>query len=247
MCGPGVVTASLGTSGTLFATADSPVVDAKGEVAAFCSSTDLWLPLVCTMNVTVLTEEFRKLFGWDHAQFDAAVARTPAGADGLLLLPYLNGERTPNLPDGRGVLHGMRTENMTPVAPRTGGDGRGDHRPRIRAAPVRRTRSDATEIRLTGGGSHSATWRQICADVFGVPVVCMSSAEGAALGAAIQGAAAAAREAGGGPSLVTLADRLASPDERSRCAPNPAHHALYATQMDRFLRLTEDLHRGQWL
>jgi xylulokinase len=243
----GVVTASLGTSGTLFATADSPVVDAKGEVAAFCSSTDLWLPLVCTMNVTVLTEEFRKLFGWDHAQFDAAVARTPAGADGLLFLPYLNGERTPNLPNGRGVLHGMRTENITPshlaraaVEGVTIGLGYGLRRFAELGVTPR-------EIRLTGGGSQSATWRQICADVFGVPVVCMSSAEGAALGAAIQGAAAAAGETGGGPSLVELADRLASPDERSRCAPNPAHHALHSTQMDRFLRLTEDLHRAEWI
>jgi xylulokinase len=243
----GVVTASLGTSGTLFATADSPVIDPQGEVAAFCSSTDLWLPLVCTMNVTVLTEEVRKLFGWDHAQFDAAVSATPAGSDGLLFLPYLNGERTPNLPDGRGVLYGMRTDNFSPahlaraaVEGVTVGLAYGVRRfAQLGVTP--------REIRLTGGGSQSAAWRQICADVFGVPVVCMASAEGAALGAAIQAAAAALREAGRGTSLVELADRLVALDETSRCRPTPAHQPLYAAQMDRFLKLTGDLHRQQWL
>ena len=75
-----------------------------------------------------------------------------------------------------------------------------------------------TEIRLTGGGSQSAAWRQICADVFGVPVVCLHSAEGAALGAAIQAAAAAERESGGA-TLETLADRLATLDESTRHLP----------------------------
>ncbi len=59
------------------------------------------------MNVTVATEQVRKMFGWTHEQLEAARRRAPAGADGLLFLPYLNGERTPNLPDGTGVLHGL--------------------------------------------------------------------------------------------------------------------------------------------
>ena len=114
----------------------------------------------------------------------AAVASAPAGADGLLFLPYLNGERTPNLPDGRGVLHGLRMDTMTPghlaraaMEGVTVGLGYGLRRfSELGVTP--------TEIRLTGGGSQSAIWRQICADVFGVPVVCLHSAEGAALGAA---------------------------------------------------------------
>jgi xylulokinase len=243
---PGVVTASLGTSGTLFATAGQPVVDPKGEVAAFCSSTDQWLPLVCTMNVTVLTEQVRKMFGWNHAQLEAAVAETPAGADGLVFLPYLNGERTPNLPEGRGVLHGLRMDTMTPghlaraaMEGVTVGLGYGLRRfSDLGVTP--------TEIRLTGGGSQSAVWRQICADVFGVPVVCLHSAEGAALGAAIQ-AAAAAERATGGASLETLADRLATLDETTRHQPDAARAALYAGLTDRFLKLTGDLHAGGWI
>ncbi len=243
---PGVVTASLGTSGTLFATAGHPVVDPQGEVAAFCSSTDQWLPLVCTMNVTVLTEKIRTLFGWDHAQLEAAVAAAPAGADGLLFLPFLNGERTPNLPDGRGVLHGLRMDNVTPghfaraaVEGVTVGLGYGIRRfSELGVTP--------TEIRLTGGGSQSPVWRQICADVFGVPVVCVRSAEGAALGAAIQAAAAAEREIGGA-SLESLADRLATLDESTRHVPDAGRAALYAESTDRFLKLTGDLHDTAWI
>jgi xylulokinase len=242
----GVVTASLGTSGTLFATADQPVVDPQGEVAAFCSSTDQWLPLVCTMNVTVLTEQVRRMFGWDHGQLEAAVASVPAGADGLLFLPYLTGERTPNLPDGRGVLHGLRLDNMSPahlaraaMEGVTVGLGYGLRRfAELGVTP--------TEIRLTGGGSQSAVWRQICADVFGVPVVCLHSAEGAALGSAIQAAAAAERETGGA-TLGELADRLATLDEGTRHLPNPAHVSLHSAQTDQFLKLTGDLHAGGWI
>ena len=73
------------------------------------------MPLVCTMNVTVATEQVRAMFEWSHAQLDAAVSSTPAGADGVLFLPYLNGERTPNLPNGCGVFHGLNTSNMKPA------------------------------------------------------------------------------------------------------------------------------------
>ena len=183
---PGRVTASLGTSGTIYAYSEKPVVDPGGEVAGFCDSTDAWLPLVCTMNVTVATEAARKLFGWSHAQMEEAIASVPAGADGLLFLPYLQGERTPNLPRGTGVFHGLTTRTMTPA-----------HLARATmegvtlglAYGLQRMRTlgiSPTEIRLTGGGSKSTIWRQICADVFRCRVVTLAESEGAALGAAIQ-------------------------------------------------------------
>lgn len=212
----GVVTASLGTSGTIFACAAQPVVDPQGEIAAFCDSADHWLPLLCTMNVTVATEAFRKLFGWDHARMDAEISSVPAGADGLLFLPYLQGERTPNLPHGCGVLHGMTTSNLTPA-----------HMARAAmegvtlgmAYGLRRMESlglAPSEIRLTGGGSQSPVWCQIFADVFGYPVVTMQSAEGAALGAAIQ----ALSQATSIP-LGDLAGRCAPVNESSRLEPLP--------------------------
>jgi xylulokinase len=93
----GVITASFGTSGTIYACAEKPVVDPQGEIAAFCDSTNRWLPLLCTMNVTVATEMVRDCFGWDVARLDATIAKAKPGAAGVLLLPYLEGERTPNV------------------------------------------------------------------------------------------------------------------------------------------------------
>src|SRR6056297_3586956 len=92
----GIITASFGTSGTLYGCAANPVIDPKGEIAAFCDSTDHWLPLACTMNVTVVTEQVRNWFGWDLEELERQVNSVDPGADGVSFLPYLNGERTPN-------------------------------------------------------------------------------------------------------------------------------------------------------
>ena len=232
---PGVVTASLGTSGTIFACCDKPVIDPQGEIAAFCDSADHWMPLLCTMNVTVATEAFRALFGWDHARMDAEISSVPPGADGLLFLPYLQGERTPNLPHGCGVLHGMTTSNLTPA-----------HMARAAmegvtlgmAYGLRRMESlglKPTEIRLTGGGSQSPAWRQILADVFGYPVVTMESAEGAALGAAIQALHAATP----GSSLEALAERCSPVRSGSRLEPKRAD--FYASLLERQNKLREKI------
>ncbi len=226
---PGGVTASLGTSGTIFACADQPVVDPGGEIAAFCDSNDHWLPLLCTMNVTVATEAFRKLFSWDHAAMEREIAAVPAGADGLVFLPYLQGERTPDLPQGCGVMHGMTTANCAPAhlarAAMEGVTlGMAYGLRRMESLGVR-----PSEIRLTGGGSKSGVWRQICADIFGCPVVTMQSAEGAALGAAIQALAAA-----GAGDIGTIAARLAPERSDSRVEPRRDfdYAALLAKQDD---------------
>lgn len=212
---PGGITASLGTSGTIFACAESPVIDPDGEIAAFCDSNDRWLPLLCTMNVTVATELFRSMFGWDHARMDREIASVKPGADGLMFLPYLQGERTPDLPQGCGVLHGMNTANTSAAhvarAVMEGVTlGMAYGLRRMEQLGVR-----AGEIRLTGGGSKSPVWRQICADIFGCPVVALQSAEGAALGAGIQALSAAE-----GESLAKLAGRCAPVDRGSRVEPS---------------------------
>ena len=238
---PGVVTVSLGTSGTLYSYSDKPVIDRNGEIAAFCDSTDAWLPLVCTMNVTVATEQIRNLLGWTHAQLDAAWRATVPGADGILFLPYLNGERTPNLPDGCGVFHGLKTTNMTAenmaravVDGVTLGLAYGLQRFRGMGIEPR-------EIRLTGGGSKNAAWRAICADAFRAPVVCLKSAEGAALGAALQAAWAASEEPGSQARLRELADRLVATDEETRVEPDPAREAAYAGLLEKHVALSRRL------
>jgi len=196
------------------------------------------------MNVTVVTEQVRTMFGWNHQQLEDAVKGAPVGADGVMFLPYLNGERTPNLPNGSGVLHGLRPTNMAPaniaraaVEGATLGLAYGLKR-------FRELGMNPQEIRLTGGGSRSGTWRQITADAFGAEVVTLGTSEGAALGSAIQAAYA---QAGGKESYEDLCARLVTLDESTRCAPNAENHELYKAQLDRQMDLTGRLQQTGWL
>ncbi|MAS93883.1 MAG: xylulokinase [Verrucomicrobiales bacterium] len=238
----GVITASFGTSGTLYGCAEKPIIDPNGEIAAFCDSTDRWLPLVCTMNVTVVTEQVRNWFGWDHSEMEAQIQSVPAGAGGVSFLPYLNGERTPNLPNGSGVLHGLSGSSGSPA-----------HLARAAmegatlglAYGLRRFDElglSPSEIRLTGGGSKSAVWRQISADVFGVPVVGLATAEGAGLGGAIQAAFA-----DGKGSYEDLCGRFVALEESTRCLPNADNVGLYREKLDRQIALTTCLKEADLL
>ncbi len=223
----GAVTASFGTSGTIYAFSRKPVVDPSGEIAAFCSSTGGWLPLLCTMNVTGVTEQVRALFGWNLAELEAFASSAPAGSDGLTLLPYLDGERTPNLPKGTGVYFGLNRRTMVQghlaraaIEGATLGMNYGLRR--LSALGVK-----AREIRLTGGGARSGLWRQIAADVFGVPVVAMAQDESAALGGALQAAWCDSPGRGSGAALAALCSRSVSLDESTRCVPDRKRSALY--------------------
>ena len=245
---PGVLSMSLGTSGTLFAYADHPVVDAAAGWAAFCSSTGGWLPLICTMNCTVATENVAKAFGFSTREGDAVMAGTAPGAAGLLMLPFFNGERTPDLPNARGSLFGMDLDNLSrgnvyraamegaTYALRNGFDA-------LLAAGMR---FDA--IRLTGGGSQSAMWRQMVADVFGVRVEVPEQAEGAAFGAALQALWAHGRAGGSGGALADVAREHVRVEPALTAIPDPDAVAAYRVQYPRFLRhldVARDLHATQ--
>ncbi len=239
----GRVTASLGTSGTIYAYSSKPVVHPQGSVAAFCDSTDGWLPLVCTMNVTVATEATRKLFGWTLETMNTEIAKIAPGSGGLLFLPYLQGERTPNLPNGSGVFHGINLNNYTPAtmarATMEGvtlglAYGLGE----LQALGVQ-----PREIRLTGGGSKSAVWRQMCADVFGCRVVTMKCGEGAAVGGAIQALAAVRPE----KSIAEWADQLVQVENSDAAEPNPATAKIYRELLKRHTGLMKALHEQKYL
>jgi len=239
---PGVIAASLGTSGTLFGFSSSPVIDPLGEVAAFCDSTDNWLPLVCTMNLTLVTEQFRGLFGWSHDQLDAQAASIPAGCGGLTLLPYLTGERTPDLPNSTGVFHGLTPDTITPahfaraaVEGATLGLGYGLQR--FRALGLK-----PGEIRLTGGGSKSKLWRQICADIFGVPTVCLTASEGAGFGAAIQAGWVWNKEHGSDALLTEICERMVQTDESTRAEPDSSVQNIYAEALAKTANVRNALH-----
>jgi xylulokinase len=223
----GNVTASFGTSGTIYAYSNQPVVDPRGEIAAFCSSTGGWLPLLCTMNLTSVTELFRGLFGWDHAGLEQAVAGTPAGAGGLNLLPYFDGERTPNLPTGTGVLTGLNRNTLTPghlarAAMESVTLNMNYGLRRLAALDVK-----PREIRITGGGARSPVWRQIMADIFGVPVVAMVEDEGAALGGALQAAWCVALQEGRKVKLTDLTAKAVAVNEATRATPDKKRRAFY--------------------
>ncbi|MCH2592254.1 MAG: xylulokinase [Pedosphaera sp.] len=224
---PGVVTASFGTSGTIYACAGKPVVDPKGEIAAFCDSTNRWLPLLCTMNVTVATELIRKDFKWTHAQYEAAARKAPAGSDGLLLLPYLEGERTPNVPDGTGVYFGVRagtfTEKHFARATMEGVTlGMNYGLRRLEKLGVK-----PTQIRATGGGANSKLWRQIMADIFNAQVVTLKVGEGAAYGAALQGLWSLRNNQGGNVSIEEITDRFVKLNTRETAEPNVENVTAY--------------------
>lgn len=224
---PGVITASFGTSGTIYACAGSPVVDPKGEIAAFCDSTNQWLPLLCTMNVTVATEMVRADFGMDHAKFEALAAKAPSGSGGLLLLPYLEGERTPNVPAGTGVYFGVnaRTFNAEHFARATYEGvtlGMNYGLRRLAELGVR-----PAQIRATGGGAKSKLWRQIMADVFNAEVVTLKVSEGAAYGAALQALWCWQRETGEETSIQEITDAFVHLNRAERAEPKEKNVRLY--------------------
>ena len=223
----GTVTASFGTSGTIYACADKPVVDPAGEIAAFCDSTNRWLPLLCTMNVTVATEMLRRDFKMDFKQYDAAVSRSRPGAEGLMLLPYFEGERTPNVPDGTGVYVGVRQDTLNAecfaratMEGVTLGMNYGLRR--LAALGVK-----ATQIRATGGGANSKVWRQIMADVFNAQVVTLKVGEGAAYGAALQALWCWRLQQGEKVGIAELTDKFVTLNSAQTAEPNAKNVAVY--------------------
>jgi xylulokinase len=224
---PGIVTVSLGTSGTIYAYAAEPFVDPGGEVAAFCDSTGGWLPLICTMNVTVCSEAMSRLVAKGHVLLTEEAEAAGPGAGGLIFLPFLQGERTPDLPGGKGVLFGLTLENCTPGhAYRAALEGAtlGLHYGFER---LRRLGLRATEVRLTGGGSRNPLWRQILADVLEVPAVRVANEEGAATGAALQAVWQHRLSRGERVACAEVTDRLVALDQDTRVEPRPAVSAGY--------------------
>jgi sugar (pentulose or hexulose) kinase len=224
---PGVVTASFGTSGTIYACVEKPVVDPRGEIAAFCDSTNRWLPLLCTMNVTVATEMMRADFGYTHEQFENKAAKAPAGCGGLLLLPYLEGERTPNVPDGSGVMLGINPRTFSAshycrAAMEGVSLGMNYGLGRLAELGVK-----AKQIRATGGGAKSRLWRQIMADVFNAEVATLKVSEGAAYGAALQALWCRRLQKGEKADISHITDEFVELNKAETAEPDAGAAAVY--------------------
>jgi xylulokinase len=214
---------SLGTSGTVYAYSDSPIVDPKGSIAAFCSSTGAWLPLLCTMNCTVSTELMRGLFDTDIAAFEAQISLAQKGSGGVMTLPFFNGERTPNLPDAKGSIVGLTNHNMTEANFLRSAVEGATYALRFGVDELASLGIEASEIVLTGGGAGSAEWRQLVADICNTPVAVLNQEEGAAFGAALQ----ALEIIESGSNIVELTKEHLSTDERRSHEPDDSAVNIY--------------------
>lgn len=237
----GRLTASMGTSGTLFAYSDSAVVDETGLLAAFCASTGGWLPLLCTMNCTVATEQMRQLFSLEVEKIDQLVAGVEVGCDGVITVPFYSGERAPNLPDGKGVIFGLDLRNTTQ-----------GHllRSAMEAAVFGLKRGlevfakhgmEFEEVTVTGGGSGSAQWRQICADILNLKVRILKQTENAAMGAALQALWCYEHCQGKGRGMESITKEHLDEDLEKRCLPNAARVRVYDECYKKYVELVETL------
>jgi xylulokinase len=232
---PGRMTVSLGTSGTLFASSKSPVIDESGRIAAFCSSTGDWLPLLCTMNCTSASELSRQLFQLGLQDAETLIAEAPLGSGGVVTLPFFSGERSPNLPNGKACILGLNATNYEQknllrsamesaiFGLRTGLDA------------FRAQGCEVQQLRLTGGGAGSASWRQMVADIFGLPVTVQVTDEGAALGAALQ-AVWTHDGKNTGVSMEDFIDSHLELDESRACTPDIERSEAYSRHYTDYLR-----------
>ena len=185
---PGDVVLSVGTSGVVSIVSEVPAADASGAVAGFADATGRFLPLVATLNAARVLDATARLLGVDHAELSRLALSAPAGAGGLTLVPYLEGERTPDRPTSTGALHGMTLGTSTPAhLARAAVEGLlcglADGLDAVRA-----TGAEVRRVLLVGGGARSEAVRAIAPAVLGVPVLVPPPGEYVADGAARQAA-----------------------------------------------------------
>ncbi len=227
----GDVAISVGTSGTVYAVSDTPTADGAGEVAGFADATGRFLPLVCTLNAAKVTDAVGRLLGVDHDGLDALALAAPPGAGGLVLLPYFDGERTPNRPTATGVLGGLRSDVSRAQLARAAVEGVVcgllDGLDALQAIVPADGR-----LLLLGGGAESAAVTQVLADLAGRSVLVPGERELVAAGAAVQ---AAAVLGGLAPSDIaaawgTSAGRVVEPGPGATTAADV--RAAYAARRD---------------
>ncbi len=186
---PGDIAMSLGTSGTVYAVSVTPTADAAGAVAGFADATGAYLPLVCTLNATRVTDTVAGWLGTDPPGLSRLAMGAPRRDDAPVLVPYFDGERTPNLPDASGLLGGLRTDTSREALALAAHDGvlcgLFGGIDALDAVGV----DVSGRLHLIGGGSRAPAYRQRCADLHGRPIVVPSTDETVATGAALQAAA----------------------------------------------------------
>ena len=212
---PGDVVVSLGTSGTAFARHDRPSADPTGQVQSFADAEGGFLPLVCTLNAARVLTAGAAMLGTDLPGLERLALSAGPGAGGLTLLPFLDGERTPNLPAATGSVHGVTRSNATPenlaravVEGMLLGLAAAVDAVRAVGCPVER-------VLLIGGAAASAAVQDIAPDLFGAPVAVPRPGEYVAVGAARQAAWAVSGSPSPPPWEVDV-DVTVDPSERHR-------------------------------
>lgn len=222
----GDIAYSLGTSGVVFATTTHPLHDPTGSIDGVANATGGYLPLVCTLNCTKVTDTMGRLLGVDHATLGELALAAPLDPERPILAAYLDGERSPRLPDARGMLAGLTTGSTREQLALAAFEGvsmglvRGERRLTAQGIPTH------GRTIAVGGGARARAYRQIIADLIARPVVTVDAPEGTARGAAIQ-AAAVAR----GQTVAELTS-LWSPPETSRIDPRHDRNDVWERYLD---------------
>ncbi|MHA1728718.1 MAG: xylulokinase [Promethearchaeota archaeon] len=215
----GIVTISLGTSGTAYTFMKEAYVDPDGEIACFCDATGYYLSLLCISNLSNGYETILKQYNIDHEEFNEVVKKTYPGNNGKILCPWYEGERTPDLPEAVPIYFGFELNDFTKEnLCRAVLEG---HIMNLYEGflklPVK-----PVEIRLTGGISKSEIWKYTIANIFNCEVVPVLS-EGVALGAALHAAWTYDKE----KTINEIADPFILIDEKLRIKPNPKLVQIY--------------------
>jgi xylulokinase len=229
----GVVTLSLGTSSTVYSYSDAPVLDATGNVAPFCSSTGGWLPLVCTMNATNVVTQTLTNLGMTVGDIEAALESTRPGAEGLVMMPFLNGERTPDLPQAKGSLVGISANNFTAnnlIRAAIEGVSFGI----LNGLDLIMAGKTPERILVIGGGARSAAWRQLLADATGAVIQVPAESEAGCLGAAMQAMFAYAHAEGEPSSFAEIAERCVRVEESGTAWPQAEYKGSYEEARARY-------------
>lgn len=234
---PGIVTISLGTSGTAYSFMEEPFVDPTGEIAAFCDSTGNYLPLVCVSNLANGYNDLLKQYNISHIDFNELVNKTVPGNSGKILIPWYEGERTPDVPLAAPIYFGFGLNEFTiENLSRAVVEG---HILNLYDG-FKRLPVEVSEIRLTGGLSQSPVWCQIIADIFEADTIPVEG-EGAAVGAALHAAWVWLKESGEDQSIDEIVAPFLVMDESNRKSPIPANVKVYKHQKDLYSSLSSRL------
>jgi xylulokinase len=179
---------SLGTSGTAFAVSSTSTHDKSGEVAGFADATGNFLPLACTLNAAKVFDSTAKLLGVDFEKYSQLALEAQPGADGLMMLPHFDGERTPNRPDTRGAILGISHSNFTPANMARASIEGVIAGLAYATEALRRDGVEISRLLLVGGAARNKAVQQIASEIFGLPIHIPTPGEYVGEGAAVQAA-----------------------------------------------------------